>query len=354
MDIVKSIWSSIYPLIGLSGVIIVTVAVIFFAKKIFRKKNSAPHLFQITVFLVSITGFILAVLFLPVENYFKTQIFSFIGVLISAIIALSSASIIGNVIAGIMLRVSKTYKPGDFIEVENTRGRVFNLGLFSTEVQIITRDTVSFPNLYLIQHPIRVTRSDGCFISATVALGYNVPRVTIEKFLEEAAVKVELEEPFVYVERLLDHAVVYRVYGFLKESSKLLSMKSNLLKMVIDVLHEEGIEIVTPSYINRREYDTNDSFIPPVMQHETADKKKEIRVDNIAFDRAEEAKHIENQKEKYNSLQKEKEELENGIKDEEDKGRKKNIKMKIKKLDNKSTEVMQGIETQEKEKKDKM
>lgn len=179
--------------------------------------------------------------------------------------------------------------------------------------------------------------------------------VTIEKFLEEAAVKVKLEEPFVYVERLLDHAVVYRVYGLLKESSKQLSMKSNLLKMVLDVLHEEGIEIVSPSYINRREYDNSDSFIPPVMKHETtADEKKDIRVDNIAFDRAEEANHIEKQKENYNSLLEEKKNLENGVKNEDDKEIKKNIKMKTEKLENKSKVLMQDIETREKEKKDKM
>ncbi len=353
MDFIKAIWSCVSPFLGLCAVIIVTFAVLFVAKKIFRKKNSAPHLFQITVFLVSLTGIVLAVLFLPVGNYFKTQVLGLLGVLLSAIIALSSASIIGNVIAGVMLRVSKTYKPGDFIEVENTRGRVFNLGLFSTEVQIITRDTVSFPNLYLIQHPIRVTRSEGCFISAAVSLGYNIPRVTIEKLLLEAAVKTGLEEPFVYIERLLDHAVVYRVYGLLKETPGMLLMKSNFMKMVLDVLQEEGIEIVSPSYVNRREFDKDDTIIPPVIRPEPADVTADNRAGHIAFDRAEEAGSIEKQKEKYNSLLKEKEELEQKVNKEEDKEIKKMIKDKTEKIEKKSKIVMRDIETREKGKKDK-
>ncbi|MFW5860891.1 MAG: mechanosensitive ion channel domain-containing protein [Spirochaetota bacterium] len=82
------------------------------------------------------------VLFLPISHEIRKQILSFIGVLLSAVIALSSTSLIGNAMAGIMLRVSKSYRPGDFIEVGSTRGRVFNQGLFSTEVQIINRDTV--------------------------------------------------------------------------------------------------------------------------------------------------------------------------------------------------------------------
>ncbi|MBN2079263.1 MAG: mechanosensitive ion channel [Spirochaetes bacterium] len=350
LEIIKSLWSAISPFTGIFIVIVLTIFVIQIVKTIFRKKQAEPYYTQLTTLLVVLFGLFLVVLFLPISNEMKKQILTLIGVLLSAVIALSSTSLIGNAMAGIMLRVSKSYRPGDFIEVESTRGRVFNQGLFSTEVQIITRDTVSFPNMYLIQHPIRVTRSDGSFISAGVSLGYDVPRMKIEESLLKAAEKTGLEDPFVYVEKLMDHAVEYRVFGLLKETTKMLTLRSDLRKTVLDVLHQDGIEIVSPSFMNRREYDEQKSFIPPVTQQEPEESSSESKVEEIAFDKAEEADSIEKLKEDYSALIKKKEELSEKIKEESDKESKKEMEDEIKRIEKRSEELTKYIEKRQKEK----
>ncbi len=338
---------------GVLIVILLTFVIVRVFKTLFRKKQTEPYYTQLTTLLIVLFGLFLVVLSLPISDDMKKQILSLLGLLLSAVIALSSTSLIGNAMAGIMLRVSKSYRPGDFIEVEETRGRVFNQGLFSTEVQIITRDTVSFPNMYLIQHPIRVTRSDGSFISAAVSLGYDVSRMKIEESLLKAAEKAGLEDPFVYVEELLDHAVEYRVFGLLKETPRMLTLRSDLRKTVLDVLHQDGIEIVSPSFVNRREFDENKEFIPPVIQQESEDISSESKVEELAFDKAEEAESIEKLKEKYNGLVKEKEELASKMKEESDKDSKKEMEDESKRLEKRVEVLMKYIEKRQKEKNEK-
>lgn len=287
---------------GVLIAVVLTIVIIQILRKIFQKKQAEPYYSQIAIILVVLFGLFFAVLFLPISPEMKKQIITLVGVLLSAMVALSSTSLIGNAMAGIMLRLSKNYKPGDFIEIQSQRGRVYNQGLFSTEVQIITRDTVSFPNMYLIQHPIRVTHSNGSFISASVSLGYDVPRMKIEESLLKAAKQAELEEPFVYVEKLMDHAVQYRVFGLLKETVRMLTLKSDLRKTVIDTLHKDGIEIVSASFMNRREFNEEKSFIPPFRQQKSEESSSDSNVEEIAFDKAEEADSIEKLKENYSRL----------------------------------------------------
>jgi len=353
LEIISSLWSAISPFTGVTIVIVLTIVFVWIIKTIFRKKQAEPYYSQVVTILIVLFGLFLVVLFLPISHEMRKQILSLIGVLLSAVIALSSTSLIGNAMAGVMLRVSKSYKPGDFIEVGSTRGRVFNQGLFSTEVQIITRDTVSFPNMYLIQNPIRATSSDGSFISAAVSLGYDVPRMKIEESLVKAAEKAGLEDAFVYVEKLMDHAVEYRVFGLLKETSRMLTFRSDLRKTVLDVLHQDGIEIVSPSFVNRREYDEQKSFIPPVIQQESDEKSNESNVEELAFDKSEEAESIEKLKESYNDMLKKKEELSEKIKEVSDKERKKEMEDEIQHIEKRSEAMTKYIEKRQKEKNEK-
>ncbi len=353
INAIATLWSHVSPFIGAVVAVILTSLLIFIVRILLRKKQAAPYYSQLTSLLAALFGIFLVILFLPISDEMKKQILSLLGVLLSAVIALSSTSLIGNIMAGIMLRVSKSYRPGDFIEVEETRGRVFNQGLFSTDVQIITRDTVSFPNLYLIQRPIRVTRSGGSFISASVSLAYDVSRVKIEECLMAAAAEAGLEEPFVYVENLLDHAVKYRVFGLLKETARMLSLRSDLRKKVLDVLHREGIEIVSPSFVNRRLFDEEKAVIPKTVQRETEEITTETKVEELAFDRAEEAESIEKLKERYNDLIRNKDELAEKIKEESDKETKKTMAEEMESLEKRIENLRAYIEKRQREKNDK-
>jgi small-conductance mechanosensitive channel len=255
--------------------------------------NSFPYHRQLITFVVILLGMFLGIGLLPIEHEVKVQILSVLGVLFSAIIALSSTTLVGNAMAGIMLRLMHEFRAGDFIEVEQMVGRVTDFGIFHTEMQTITRDIVSLPNLLLVQKAVKVTRRGGTFIHVSVSIGYEVSHSIVEEALKEAAQSIKLEEPFVFVEQLLDHAVQYRVYGLLEEFSERLSKTSDLHKAVLDVLHEKSIEIASPAISDRREFSADHRYIPTTKSVKKQNTGEMKDIEEMAFDKAEEAESLE-------------------------------------------------------------
>lgn len=276
------------------GAVVLVVSVRLLFNRSIRKASSKsfPYHRQLLTFAIVLLGLFLAIGLLPIEHEVKGQILSLLGVLISAIIALSSTTLVGNAMAGIMLRLMHEFRAGDFIEVEDLVGRVTDFGIFHTEIQMITRDVVSLPNMLLVQKAVKVTRRGGTFLHVSVSIGYMVPHEEVEEALREAAETTGLTDTFVFIEGLLDHAVKYRVYGLLEEFSERLSKTSELHRAVLDALHAKGIEIVSPSVMDRREYPSDHAYIPKRRMQERV-SENQAAIEELAFDKAVEAESIE-------------------------------------------------------------
>ncbi len=138
---------------------------------------------------------------------------------------------------------------------------------------------------------------------STSPSGIPCPHESVITALKEAAEQVELGEPFVLVEELLDHAIRYRVYGLLDDSSSLLTKTSELRRAILSTLHSREIEIASPSLTDRRSSDGSVSYVPPAAPaEEAADsepadeagaQEDDTDIEAIAFDRAEQAESIE-------------------------------------------------------------
>lgn len=201
--------------IGTAVAVVSTALVIvvgrFAFKRAIRDRRNLPYHLQIHTILVSVVGAFLAIGLLPIQSEVRAQVLSVLGILLSAIVALSSTTFVGNALAGIMLRVMKSFRAGDFIQFDDRLRRITDIGLFHTEMQVVTRDLVTIPYSLLVKSATRVTRRAGTFVNAAVSIGYTVPHGRVEAALKEAAAAAELTEPFVFVEDLLDHAIRYRV-----------------------------------------------------------------------------------------------------------------------------------------------
>jgi small-conductance mechanosensitive channel len=296
---------NILPYGGSVIVVVVTavaiVAVRFISKKTIQRSNSWPYQRQLVTVAVVLLGLFVAIGMLPIAGDTKNQLLSIMGLVLTAIIALSSTTLVGNAMAGIMLRLMHEFKAGDFVELDEWVGRVTDLGMFHTEIQTMSRDFVSIPNLLLAQHAVKVTRRSGTFINVGVSLAYTIDHRKAEQVLQDAAKSCDLTESFVFVEELLDHAVRYRLYGLLEKSEERLSRTSELHKAVLDALHFEGLEIASPVLMDRREYRQGFRFIP-VGTKKGKPKVASSAIEEKAFDKAEEAKDLEELKEKQESL----------------------------------------------------
>ncbi len=301
-------------------VLMVLIILLIFNTWIFKKIKSSASNGNITKGVISffliLCGILVFILALPIDKSLKGQIVGFLGIIISAGIALSSTTVLGNLIAGIMNNSMNRFRNGDLIKIGDFHGRVMKKSIFHTEIQLEDSNFITIPNLYIANNPVKLTRKSNTVISTSVSLGYNLSRDKIEKALKEAAILTGLTDPYVYITCLGDYSVVYKIHGFLDDSSKFFSTTSQLNANVMDQLHENKIEIVSPSFMNQRRVDEVE-FIPEHVI-EKSDSKVEKSPEDLVFDEAIKSGKLEIKKDYLKKIDKKQEELKEKIKDLKD------------------------------------
>ena len=338
-EIIKELFSFWGSLVA----IIIIVSAYIFNKWLFnrvkqKKGTITRQLISVMIFLV---GALIFTITLPIEQSLKAQIISLIGIVFSAALALSSTTLIGNALAGLMNNSIKNFKLGDFIKIENNFGRVTKKGLFRSEIQTEDRNLTTLPNLYLASQPIKIVRDSGTIISTTVSLSYDINHRTINRLLLKAAEESGLTEPYVYIETLGDYSIKYKIHGILTDINKYFTTHSLLNEKVIDNLHKNEIEIVSPSFMNQRQ--VNDTrFIPSVTESKEGNNS-ERSPEEIVFDKAIKADKIEEKSEYLEKIENQITQLKQSIKDGGDKEK---IGESIKRLDEQKEKLKENIAEQ--------
>ncbi len=352
MEIFTNLLNNISSLIP-SGLAIAITIIVMIAVKIFlrwRFSKTTGYKFRsqlIMIFLFSI-GLLCIILTLPMSDSKTGQLLSFLGLLLSAAIALSATTFLGNILAGFMLRLVKNFKPGDFISVKDYFGKVSERGLFHIEIQTEERDLTTLPNIFLVTNPVKVIRSSGTLITATVSLGYDIPCNKIKEVLLKASEDSGLEEPFVHVKKLGDFSVLYQVAGILREVKSIISTRAKLRENMLDSLHKSKIEIVSPTFMNQRVLPLDQQFIAKSTQEKSKPKNKDIP-ESIIFDKADEAESLERLKERQIKINSEIDKLKDTLSDIDDEPSEQSIKKRIEQLKTSRDHLLDYITEREKE-----
>jgi small-conductance mechanosensitive channel len=301
LDFVLSVIRAFIPLILVTAVVFVTLKIVqwlWLGKRIHRFSDQ-KIIPQVIMLILGNVGVICIVLALPISENLRGNILSLLGLVLTGVMALSSTTFVANAFAGSMLRLTRSFRIGDYIKVGEQGGRVSERGIFHTEIQTEDRDLTTFPNLYLVNNPVTVVRSSGTIISATVSLGYDLEHGKVESLLIAAAEQVGLLDPFVHVTELGDFSVGYRVSGFLEESKIMLTKRSELRKSMLDALHGAQVEIVSPNFMVQRPQQPGVRCIPkasaerpPAAAH-AAGTDTEKTAEEMAFDKADDAEVAE-------------------------------------------------------------
>ncbi|GAA3917866.1 mechanosensitive ion channel family protein [Litoribacillus peritrichatus] len=248
---------------------------------------------QLLMLTLTISGFLTIILLLPMSESTRGQVLSLLGVVFTGVIALSSTTFVANAMSGLLLRLINSYKPGDFIRIGDSFGRVTERGLFHTEIQTEDRDLTTFPNLYLVTNSVTVVHSSGTIITVELSLGYDVSTSKVEPLLQKAATDTGLTDPFVLVTSLGDFSVGYRVAGFLTDVGQLVTVRSLLRKNVISTLHGEGIEIVSPGFMNQRALNPAEKVMPKRKDKSESKDDLVATPETLMFDKAEGLSELE-------------------------------------------------------------
>ena len=198
----------------------------------------------------------------------KNGVFQGISVFVGLIISLGSSTVIGNVIAGLVITYMRPFKLGDRIQLNDTTGNVIEKTPLVTRIKTPKNEVVTIPNSFIMSsHTVNYSasaREYGLIIHSEVTIGYDVPWRQVHQLLIEAALNtpgvIDDPRPFVLETSLSDWYPVYQINAYIREADKLAQIYSDLHQNIQDRFNEAGVEIMSPLYMAMR--DGNESTIP--------------------------------------------------------------------------------------------
>ncbi len=203
--------------------------------------------------------------YLPGSN---SGVFQGISVFVGLIISLGSSTVIGNILAGLVITYMRPFKLGDRIKLDDTTGNVIEKTPFVTRLRTPKNEVVTIPNSFIMSsHTVNYSvsaRQYGLIIHTTVTIGYDAPWRQVHQLLINAARStpgvLEHPKPFVLETELQDYYPCYQINAYIKDADRLAFITSELHQNIQDTFNEAGVEIMSPHYFAGR--DGNASTIP--------------------------------------------------------------------------------------------
>ena len=198
----------------------------------------------------------------------KSGVLQGISVFVGLIVSLGSSTVIGNIIAGLVITYMRPFKMGDRIKLNDTTGDIIEKTPLVTRIRTPKNEVVTVPNSFIMSsHTVNYStsaREYGLIIHSEVSIGYDVPWRQVNQILIDAALNtpgvVDDPRPFVLETSLSDWYPVYQINAYIKEAHKMAQIYSDLHQTIQDKFNEAGIEIMSPHYMAVR--DGNETTIP--------------------------------------------------------------------------------------------
>ena len=198
----------------------------------------------------------------------RSGVFQGISVFVGLIVSLGSSTVIGNIIAGLVITYMRPFKLGDRIQLNDTTGNVIEKTPLVTRIRTPKNEVVTIPNSFIMSsHTVNYSssaREYGLIIHSEVTIGYDAPWRQVHQLLIEAALNtpgvIDDPRPFVLETSLSDWYPVYQINAYIREADKLAQIYSDLHQNIQDRFNEAGVEIMSPHYMAMR--DGNESTLP--------------------------------------------------------------------------------------------
>ncbi|MBL4768485.1 MAG: mechanosensitive ion channel [Rhodobacteraceae bacterium] len=231
-------------------------------------KNFEKHWIWPTYNIVRVTLMLIAaIICFPFIPGAESEAVKGLTLLVGVMVSLGSNSVVSNVLAGLFVIYRRSMNIGDRIRVGEHVGDVVKIKLMETYIKSIKNELISIPNGQILNSDVINYSSKidgrGLLLHTTVGIGYEEPRAKVEAMLIEAAKRTpnlkNSPTPFVLCSALADYAVNYQINAYTTRGSIMPKITSDLHSNIIDVFNENGVQIMTPSYIA----DTDIPKIPP-------------------------------------------------------------------------------------------
>jgi small-conductance mechanosensitive channel len=185
----------------------------------------------------------------------QSEFFQGFSIFVGALVTLGSTAVIGNVISGVVLTYTGSFRVGDRVRIGTTTGDVIEKTLFVTRMRTIENEIVSIPNGVVLTGSVinyeRLAKDAGLILTVRAGIGYDVPWKKVHELMLGAAEKtsgiVPFPRPHVWQISLDDFAVTYELRATTNRPAAMAKVKSDLNRHILDAFNEAGVEIMTPS-----------------------------------------------------------------------------------------------------------
>lgn len=232
----------------------------------------AQPTYQIIRFLLY--AFMIAMIY-PYLPKSENGIFQGVSVFVGLIVSLGSTSVIGNIMAGLVITYMRPFKVGDRIKLNDTIGNVIEKTPFVTRIRTPKNEIVTIPNSFIMSsHTMNYSasaRNYGLIIHSEVSFGFDVYWQTVHELLIEAALKTpgvsQEPKPFVLETSLEDFYIMYQINAYITDADRLAQIYSDLHQNIQEMANKAGIELMSPHYYAGR--DGNEITIPKEYRRKT-------------------------------------------------------------------------------------
>ena len=185
-----------------------------------------------------------------------SEAFKGLGVVIGLMFSLGSASVIGNLIAGLGVAFRGAFRVGDRVRIGGTIGIVSQVQLLTTHLRSYKNEQIVIPNSLILASEVvnysTLAKDAGLILHTTVGIGYETPWRQVEAMLVEAVrrtpgLRTE-PAPFVLQLSLGDFAVNYEINAYTNDPRGMWLVYTGLHQNILDVFNEHGVQIMTPAY----------------------------------------------------------------------------------------------------------
>jgi small-conductance mechanosensitive channel len=215
--------------------------------------------------------------FLPKSD---NGIFQGVSVFVGIIVSLGSSTVIGNVIAGLVITYMRPFKIGDRIKLNDTIGNIIEKTPFVTRIKTPKNEIVTIPNSFIMSsHTVNYSssaRDYGLILHTDVGFNFDVHWKTAHNILLQAASEtpgvVAEPAPFVLEVSFYNTGVNYQINVFIKDADRINEIYSDLHHLIQEHANAAGVEMVVPLYVANR--DGSEVVIPD--EYRKLPKKKPL------------------------------------------------------------------------------
>ena len=251
--------TNLLPLVYVSITIVIAYVLYIITKKQIERLHRKDKIDETTF--KNLTSIVKILVYMIVIIILSVQISEFYGVVagvftagFGTIVGFAAMNTIGNVIAGLIVMISRPFEVGDRIEYQERLADVIDVKLVYTVLKDIDGVSISVPNQTLLKTQIfnfgknRIIRRE-----IHVTPGFDVEPELVDKALLEAAEEfneiLQFPEPRVDVYNFLNFAVDYRLLVYINNSKLIPKFDHELRRAVLNSCKKHGIDISTPSLI---------------------------------------------------------------------------------------------------------